>query len=91
VSGGGVLLIVAGALVLTQVLGGDALGRLGVTGASSGGAESVAPSGPTRLSERSAADKRFAGRYSPETAPEWNQLTDAERERAMARILGGGS
>lgn len=29
---GGVLLVVAGAWVLCQVLGGDALGRLGITG-----------------------------------------------------------
>lgn len=29
---GGALLIVAGAFVLCQVLGGDALGRLGITG-----------------------------------------------------------
>ena len=32
-SAGGILLIVAGAWVLCQVLGGDALGRLGVSGA----------------------------------------------------------
>lgn len=33
----GLLLIIAGVWVLTQVLGGDALGRLGITSPTSGG------------------------------------------------------
>jgi hypothetical protein len=46
VNAGGLVLIIAGAWVLTQVLGGDALGRLGVTGnATQPGTTGIAASG----------------------------------------------